>query len=220
MIPAFFTDNNEDRIAFVEFIQNNRLILENLLEKQTEKMAIEGKKFKHPDNQKQKLTDTLAFSEKNRKFTQVKTTFNYFVDMNLGDDPVRGELLYDLDSDEIHNDGYMENPERRKQIREFEIWLNTEDVKKSLAIGKLNKSIKKHHIANLKENMADLSVRPFGILSKTDPGGLAYQKALGKWERNTMELHDKPNRGGKKRTNFKKTKKNKTKKYRKTRRLK
>jgi hypothetical protein len=125
--------------------------------------------------------------------------------MNLGDDPVRGELLYDLDSDEIHNDGFMENPERRKQIKEFEEWLNTEPIEKELAKNKLKTSINERHIANLKDNLELLSVRPMGMLSRKDPGGLAYQKALGKWEGFAMAEHD--NKGGKK-----KRKKNKTKK--------
>ncbi|MEI7488123.1 MAG: hypothetical protein WCJ72_12080 [Chryseobacterium sp.] len=225
MATNFFTDNNEDRIPFVEFIQRNKDILENLLNKQEEELNLEGAKFKR-DQVKikpQTYKDITAFQEKDRKFKNAKTTFNYFIKMNLGDDPVREELLHDLDNDEEQDDGFMENPERREQIREFEKWLNTEDVKKVLATGTLNESITPLHIERLKENMAVLSARPIGTLSETDPGGLAYQKALGKWEGMTMEMHDK-RAGGKKRIHkdkLKKTKKKgKTKKYKKTRRYK
>lgn len=222
MATTFFTDNNEDRIAFVEFIQANRDILQKLLNKQEEKTNLEGAKFKR-DQVKikpQTYVDIIAFWEKERKFKNIKTTFNYFIGMNLGDDPVREELLNDLDDDELHGDGYMENPERRRQIRQFEQWLNTEDVKKVLAIGTLNESITPLHLERLKNNMAVLSVRPMGALSEKDPGGLSYQKTLGKWEGMTMEAHDK-RAGGKKgfhKNKLKKTKKkSKTKKYRKTR---
>ena len=209
---------NVDRIIFVEFIQDNKDILESLLRKQEEQLEIEGEKFKSPHNQKQKLADTLAFSEKKRKFKHIENTFNYFINMNLGDDPDRGELLYDLDEDEIRDDGFMENHERRRQIREFEKWLNTEHVKKALAKKFLRTSIIKN-IENLKEKLDVLSVRPMGALSERDPGGLTYQKTLGKWERRTMATHDiktSSKLGGKK---TKKTKK-KRQKYRKTRRLK
>ncbi len=222
MTPHFFTNNNEDRIKFVEFIQDNSNILENLLHKQKEQLEIEGEKFKHPHNQKQKLADMLAFSEKKKKFKNVETTFDYFVDMNLGDDPVRGELLYDLDDNEIRNDGFMENPERRRQIGEFEKWLNTEDVKKILTIGTLNKSITPLHIERLKDKLYVLSVRPMGVLSNRDPGGRTFQKTLGKWEGTTMATHDKiRNSGrGKKSNKLRKTKKIKKTKSRKTRRFK
>lgn len=222
MMSNFFTSNNEDRIAFVEFIQDNKDVLENLLNKQTQQLKVEDEKFKYPHNQKQKLTDTLAFSEKKRKFRHVENSFNYFITMNLGDDPVIGELLYDLDDDEIRDDGFMENPERRKQIKEFEKWLNTEDVKKVLAKNTLKKLIKKHHIQQLKENMDVLSVRPMGKLSEKDPGGLTFQKTLGKWEARTMATHDK-RVGGKKRfykDKVKITKKKNSKRYSKTRRFK
>jgi len=202
MIPNFFTENNEDRIKFVQFVQDNKDILQKILDEAGEKLKLEGEKFKRPHNQNQSLKDTLAFAKKNAKFNHVKTTYDYFTDMNLGDDPVRGELLYDLDSDEIHNDGFMKNPERRKQIREFEEWLNTENIQKELAVRTLNKSITPLHIANLKDNLESLSVRP---MDGKDPGGLAYQKAVGKWEGFAMAEHDK--KGGKK-----KRKKNRTKK--------
>jgi hypothetical protein len=130
MIPIFFTANNEDRIVFVQFVQDNKDILQKMLDEEGEKLKLEGEKFKRPHNQNQSLKDTLSFAKKNAEFNHVKTTYDYFIDMNLGDDPVRGELLYDLDSDEIHNDGFMENPERRKQIKEFEEWLNTEPIGK------------------------------------------------------------------------------------------
>jgi hypothetical protein len=141
MMSNFFTSNNEDRIAFVEFIQDNKDVLENLLNKQTQQLKVEGEKFKREQVKikHQSLHDTLAFYEKERKFKHVENTFKYFVDMNLGDDPVRGELLYELDSDEIYDDGFMAYSERRKQIREFEKWLNAEDVKKELAKNTLKK---------------------------------------------------------------------------------
>jgi hypothetical protein len=213
MIPKFFTHNNEDRIVFVEFIQNNGDILKPVLDEQIEDLEKEGEKFKHPHNQKQKLRDTIAFQEKRKQNKKVKTTYDYFINMNLGDDPMRGELLYDLDSDEIHDDGFMENKERRSQIREFEKWLNTKDVKKVLAKRKLRKSIKKHHIDKLKENLEVLSVRPMGALSEKDPGGLTYQKTLGKWEAMSMARHDKIKNS---KLGGKKTNKRKTKNYRKT----
>ena len=222
MMSNFFTSNNEDRIAFVEFIQDNKDVLENLLNKQRQQLKVEDEKFKYPHNQKQKLTDTLLFSEKKRKFRHVENSFNYFITMNLGDDPVIGELLYDLDDDEIRDDGFMENPERRKQIKEFEKWLNTEDVKKVLAKNTLKKLIKKHHIQQLKENMDVLSVRPMGVLSEKDPGGITFQETLGKWEARTMATHDK-RVGGKKRIckdKVKITKKKNSKRYSKTRRFK
>jgi hypothetical protein len=145
--------------------------------------------------------------------------------MNLADDPTRNELLFDLDSDDIMNDGFMENPERRRQIEEFVKWLHTKTVKKEFAIKKLQTSIKNHHIAQLRENLDVLSVRPMGTLSENDPGGMTYQRTLGDWETKSMAEHDKrkDNKlGGKKgihQDKLKKTKKNKTKKYRKTRRL-
>lgn len=219
MVPNF----DYDRIKFVEFIQDNQDILKNLLEKQSKELNLEGKKFEHPYNQTQKLKDILAFSKKNNEFTHVENTFTYFVKLNLGDDPVRGELLYDLDDDEIHDDGFMENPERKRQIGEFEKWLNTEDVTKVLAENKLGRTISKRHIDQLKDNLAILSVRPMGELSEKDPGGLSYQKALGKWEEMTMATYDKKAGGklGRKKRNHKdKTKKKKTRKYRKTRYLK
>jgi hypothetical protein len=40
-----------------------------------------------------------------------------------------------------------------------------------------------------------------GALSEKDPGGLTYQKTLGKWEGRSMSMHDKTNDinvGGKK----------------------
>ena len=209
MIPKFFTDNNEDRIEFVEFVQNNRDVLSKLVSREEKELEVEGEKFGRSQTKikHQSLTDILAFQEKKRKFKNVETTYNYFMSLNLGDDPIRGELLYDLDSDEIQNDGFMEHPERRRQIREFEKWLNSAHVKKELAKKTLQKTIKKHHIKKLKENLDILSVRPMGALSRKDPGGLTYQRTLGKWEGRTMAMHDK--KGGKN-----KTKKNKTK-YRK-----
>jgi hypothetical protein len=207
MILKFFTHNNEDRIRFVEFVQNNSDVLAKLVDREEKELEVEGEKFKHPHNQKQKLADTLAFSKKRKAFKDVEATYNYFMSLNLGDDPIRGELLYDLDSDEIQNDGFMEHPERRRQIKEFEKWLNSVHVKKELAKKTLQKTIKKHHIKKLKENLDILSVRPMGALSRKDPGGLTYQRTLGKWEGRTMATHDK--KGGK----------NKTKRRRKTRRF-
>jgi len=123
MIPRFFTNDTQDRVQFVEFIQNNRDVLEKMLDEENKRLKLEGENIK-----RKSLTDILAFYEKMRKFKHVESTYNYFITMNLGDDPVMGELLYELDDDEIHNDGFMEYPERRKQIREFEEWLNTGDV--------------------------------------------------------------------------------------------
>jgi hypothetical protein len=207
MIPKFFTHNNEDRIGFVEFVQNNSDVLAKLVSREEKELEVEGEKFEHPHNQKQKLADILAFSKKRKAFKDIEVTYNYFISLNLGDDPVRGELLYDLDSDEIHGDGFLEHPERRRQIREFEKWLNSAHVKKELAKKTLQKTIKNSHIKNLKENLDILSARPMGVLSRTDPGGLDYQRTLGKWEGRTMATHDK--KGGK----------NKTKRRRKTRRF-
>ena len=65
-----------------------------------------------------------------------------------------------------------------------------------MAKNKLKTSINETHIANLKDNLELLSLRPMGILSSKDPGGLAYQKALGKWEGFAMAEHDR--KGGKK----------------------
>lgn len=197
MIPKFFTDNNEDRIEFVEFVQNNRDVLSKLVDREEKELEVEGEKFGRSQTKikHQSLTDILAFQEKKRKFKNVETTYNYFMSLNLGDDPIRGELLYNLDSDEIQNDGFMEHPERRRQIREFEKWLNSAHVKKELAKKTLQKIIKKHHIKKLKENLDILSVRPMGALSRKDPGGLTYQRTLGKWEGRTMATHDK--KGGK-----------------------
>lgn len=216
MIPKFFTDNNEDRIEFVEFIQKNKHEIETALDNQEKELEVEGEKFKHPHNKNQKLADISAFSGKKTKFNHVKTTFRYFVDMNLGDDPVRGELLYELDDDEVRTDGFMENPERRKQIKEFEKWLNTGDVKKEFAKKTLKKTIKKHHIDMLKKNVSVLSARPMGTISEKDPGGRDYQRTLGKWENRSMAEHDKK-KGGKKRSNkLKKTANKKGKLLRKT----
>jgi hypothetical protein len=153
MIPKFFTENKEDRIAFVEFIQHNKDIFEKLLDRKEEELKVDGLQYTYPNNKNQSLKDTLAFSEKKNKFQHVKNTYNYFIEINVGDDPVRGELLYDLDTDEIQGDGFMEHPERRKQIKEFEKWLHTEDVKKEFAKKTMKNSIKKHHIENLKDNL-------------------------------------------------------------------
>ena len=191
MIPKFFTENKEDRIAFVEFIQHNKDIFEKLLDKKEEELKVDGLQYTYPNNKNQSLKDTLAFSDKKNKFQHVKNTYNYFIEINVGDDPVRGELLYDLDTDEIQGDGFMEHPERRKQIKEFEKWLHTEDVKKEFAKKTMKNSIKKHHIKNLKDNLEALTVRPMGALSEKDPGGLTYQKTLGKWEERSMSMHDK-----------------------------
>jgi hypothetical protein len=221
MIPKFFTENKEDRIAFVEFIQHNKDIFEKLLDKKEEELKVDGLQYTYPNNKNQSLKDTLAFSEKKNKFQHVKNTYNYFIEINVGDDPVRGELLYDLDTDEIQGDGFMEHPERRKQIKEFEKWLHTEDVKKEFAKKTMKNSIKKHHIKNLKDNLEALTVRPMGALSEKDPGGLTYQKTLGKWEERSMSMHDKDINLQRFKVGGKKTKKNKkikTKKYRKTRR--
>lgn len=218
MIPKFFTENKEDRIAFVEFIQHNKDTFEKLLDRKEEELKVESVKYTYPNNKNQSLKNTLAFSDKKNKFQHVKNTYNYFIEINVGDDPTIGELLYDLDTDEIQDDGFMEYPERRKQIKEFEKWLTTEDVQKAFAENKLKKSIKTHHIENLKDNLEALTIRPSGVLSEKDPGGLTYQKTLGKWEERSMSMHDKTNGvnvGGKK---TKKNKKIKTKKYRKTRR--
>ena len=215
MIPKFFTDNNEDRIEFVEFIQKNEHEIKTALDNQEKELEVEGEKFKHPHNKNQKLADISAFSGKKTKFNHVKTTFHYFVDMRLGDGPVRGELLYELDDDEVRNDGFMENPERRKQIKEFEKWLNTGDVKKELAKKTLKRTIKNRHIDRLKENVSVLSALPPGVLSKKHPGGLDYQRTLGEWETGVMGKHDK--KGGKKRSNkLKKTANKKGKLLRKT----
>jgi hypothetical protein len=221
MIPKFFTENKEDRIAFVEFIQHNKDIFEKLLDKKEEELKVDGLQYTYPNNKNQSLKDTLAFSEKKNKFQHVKNTYNYFIEINVGDDPDRGELLYDLDTDEIQGDGFMEHPERRKQIKEFEKWLHTEDVKKEFAKKTIKNSIKKHHIKNLKDNLEALTVRPMGALSEKDPGGLTYQKTLGKWEERSMSMHDKDINLQRFKVGGKKTKKNKkikTKKYRKTRR--
>jgi hypothetical protein len=219
MIPRFFTNDTQDRVQFVEFIQKNSDILEKILDNESRTLNLEGEKFKRSQVKikPQSLTDTLAFYEKTRKFEHVKTTYNYFIEMSLRDDPVMGELLYELDDDEIRNDGFMEYPERRKQIREFEEWLNTENVKKKfereLAKKILKRSINKEHIDRLKENLDVLSVRP---MIGEDPGGLRYQKTLGEWEGRTMFLHDK--KGGKKsRRKLSKTKRRNTKKSRKHR---
>lgn len=215
MIPKFFTENKEDRIAFVEFIQHNKDTFEKLLDKKEKELEVERVKYTRPNNKNQSLEDTFAFSKKKNEFQHVKNTYNYFIEINVGDAPVRGELLYDLDTDEIQDDGFMEHTERRKQIKEFEKWLHTEDVKKEFAKKTMKNSIKKHHIENLKDNLEALTVRPPG---EKDPGGLTYQKTLGKWEERSMSMHDKTNGvkvGGKK---TKKNKKIKTKKYRKTRR--
>jgi hypothetical protein len=219
MIPKFFTENKEDRIAFVEFIQHNKDIFEKLLDKKEEELKVDGLQYTYPNNKNQSLKDTLAFSEKKNKFQHVKNTYNYFIEINVGDDPDRGELLYDLDTDEIQGDGFMEHPERRKQIKEFEKWLHTEDVKKEFAKKTMKNSIKKHHIKNLKDNLEALTVRPMGALSEKDPGGLTYQKTLGKWEERSMSMHDKDINLQRFKVGGKKTKKNKkikTKKYRKT----
>jgi len=209
MIPKFFTRNNEDRIRFVEFVQNNSDVLAKLVDREEKELEVEGEKFGRSQTKikHQSLTDILAFQKKRKAFKDFKATYEYFMSLNLGDDPVRGELLYDLDSDEIHGDGFLEHPERRRQIREFEKWLNSAHVKKELAKKTLQKTIKNSHIKNLKENLDILSARPMGALSRTDPGGLDYQRTLGKWEGRTMATHDK--KGGK----------NKTKRRRKTRRF-
>ena len=242
MIPRFFTNNIQDRIEFVEFIQNNSDVLEKILDNESRILNLEGEKFERSQVKlkPQSLTDILAFYEKRRKFEHVKTTYNYFIEMSLSDDPVIDELLYELDDDEIRDDGFMEYPERRKQIREFEEWLNTENVKKEiereLAKKILKRAINKERLDRLKENLDDLSVRPMGAFGEKDPGGLRYQKTLGEWEGRSMLLHDK--KGGKrgkegkrgkgtcrklsktKRCNTKKKKKKKKKKSRKTRRIK
>jgi hypothetical protein len=189
MIPRFFTDNKNDRIEFVKFIQDNNDIIKKLLDKTKYELEVEGKKIKSDQNVKYSVLND--FSTKKRKFTYIENTYYYFTDddFNLGDDPLQYELLIALDSDEIHDDGFMENPERKRQIKAFEEWLIK--IKDIFAKTKLNKLIKKLHIENLKENLGRLSVRPMGALGENDPGGLLYQKILGKWEGMTMETHDK-----------------------------
>jgi hypothetical protein len=50
MIPIFFTENNEDRIIFVQFVQDNKDILQKMLDEEREKLKLEGEKFKRPHN--------------------------------------------------------------------------------------------------------------------------------------------------------------------------
>lgn len=103
MIPNF----NDDRLNFVRFIQQNKDIFDELLE-----------------SGKYNLTsNTIVRNEFNKEY--IYEGYHFCRDFSLGDDPDVYSLLHDLD--EFNNEDYQ--TDIKIVINEFDRWLHRDRVK-------------------------------------------------------------------------------------------
>jgi hypothetical protein len=193
MIPKFFTENNEDRIKFVKFIQNNKDIFDELL---SEKCIKENKLKK-------------SFPRSDEKHTC--EGYWFFRNFPLGDDADVSSLTYDLD--DFNHSGQTDI---HILIHAFQRWLTVSEIQK-LFNQKFNEKIlgeikekrdkmksKRRTIertSQIKEELADIDYVPED----------RQNSVKGKAYRSTRDSFNERNRIG--------GKKNKTKKYKKSRRV-